>query len=283
MSRLQTKLKYLNIMKRFFALLLIGAVIITVLLFFTNPSLLDEIWLWLIGFLGSIIGFFRNIFDKLKDAFSSEKETNPNANTSQKAHGIEVEKAKLNLERVKYEIERNKKILEEEKQQQFNGTTITVIRFTHDEDTTLGLLYINNTFNSYTLEDTYRKQKILGETRIPAGTYEVDFLREDTGMTLAYRNGENYKFLRGIFSYHIEIKNIPNYTKVYLHVGNNHEDTKGCILIADGIQANSERKMITSSRKAYLRFYKHISSLLENGDNVRILIKDEGWIKNLKS
>ena len=270
-------------MKRFFALLLIAGLILAVILFFSNPQLLDGIWLWLIGFAGSIVGLFVNIFDQLKGVFN-KKDTVAVAkvkaqaiNLENEKSKLEIDKAKLELEKIKHKLSENETILKEESP--FEGTTIRIVRFTHDADTTLGLMYINGKFSSCTLEDTYRPKKIKHQTRIPEGEYEIDFLNVITPMTEKYRK---HNYLKGIFTFHIEIKNVPNYSNVYIHVGNNHEHTSGCILVADGIGSTSINKTITQSRKAYLKFYNHISSLLKNGEKVRIVIHDEDWLKKIK-
>ena len=38
-----------------------------------------------------------------------------------------------------------------------------------------------------------------------------------------------------------------------------------------------------SSVKAYTKFYKHIQSLLEGGEKVRIIVQDEDWIEKLNT
>ena len=40
-------------------------------------------------------------------------------------------------------------------------------------DTTIGRLYIDGEYECYTLEDQPNDKKVYGETRIPAGTYEI--------------------------------------------------------------------------------------------------------------
>ena len=54
---------------------------------------------------------------------------------------------------------------------------LEVIRFSSQKDSTLGLLFNvtdeKREFLCYTLEDEYREEKVMHETRIPAGTYEI--------------------------------------------------------------------------------------------------------------
>ena len=47
---------------------------------------------------------------------------------------------------------------------------LKLVRFSFSEKSTSGLLFINDKFHSYTLEDTVRNEKVYGETAIP-GVY----------------------------------------------------------------------------------------------------------------
>ena len=298
-------------MKRFFVLLLIAALIIGLLLFFTNPGLLDKVWIWFIGFLGAIIGFFRNLFDQIKDVFKESKtnsptehaHSNPSPQTkatlsSHKHDTTEANKAKVKITSkaqhgheaisssdIESQIEETQKQIIKQKETahtytSFEGTTITLVRFVHDQETTLGLLYLEGIFMCYTLEDTYRAVKVKKETRIPAGIYPIDFhiSAHPSRLTQKYRDR---KSLQGIFTHHLEVKNVPDFNYVYLHMGNDHGDTDGCILIANGISANTLHKSIVSSEKAYFNFYQKVKTLLEKGEKVRIIIHDEDWLQKI--
>ena len=77
----------------------------------------------------------------------------------------------------------------------------------------------------------------------------------------------------------MEIKEIPNFSLVYIHIGNSHVDTMGCILIADGVNAADPQKMISHSRKAFERFYKTIHPLLNSNRKLTLQLLDEDWIQ----
>ena len=267
-------------MKRFLALFLIAAIILAIVIFFTNPQLLDKVWLWIIGFAGSIIGFFRNIFDQLKGAFEKKDKSQPVTPVTSISATSEISEAEQKLNELKKEIEKKEELLKNTTP--FLGTTIHLIRYTYDENTTLGLLYVRGKFTTYTLEDTYREKKVKGKTRIPSGTYKIGF-REDSSppspLTQKYRNRTE---LKDFFTHHLEVKDVENFNFIYIHIGNDHGDTDGCILIADGIYALSLEKKILSSVKAYTRFYKHIQALLQGGEEVRIIILDEDWLEKLE-
>lgn len=122
-------------------------------------------------------------------------------------------------------------------------------RFFNDSKMTLGILYFGDTF-FYVLEDTKRDKKIKGQTRIPAGVYEVDKLKVLTPKTEQYRAKYSW------FDFHIHIKNVPNFENVYIHIGNTHRDTEGCLLIGN----KATKETIEESTKAFRQFYKNFKS-----------------------
>lgn len=145
---------------------------------------------------------------------------------------------------------------------------IDVLRYSDNGDSTLSLFMVNDKFFCYALEDEHRDEKVKGETRIPDGTYNVSFLAEDTPLTRHYQN--TYPF----FQYHIWIQDVPNFSNVYIHIGNFDEDTDGCILL--GNTANNNRKekgMVGSSRKAYEEFYSLFQKAVYDGEENTISIK----------
>ena len=57
---------------------------------------------------------------------------------------------------------------------------LLVLRFSSQKDSTSGLLFQKTEsfglqFLCYTLEDEFRALKVRGETRIPAGIYDIQF------------------------------------------------------------------------------------------------------------
>ena len=59
---------------------------------------------------------------------------------------------------------------------------LEVLRFSSEDDSTSGLLFditdSKRKFLAYTLEDEYREEKEMHETRIPSGTYNVTLRTE---------------------------------------------------------------------------------------------------------
>lgn len=126
---------------------------------------------------------------------------------------------------------------------------IHIVRFTDNDTSTQGLLYIDNKFQCFTLEDAYRQEKISGITRIPNGIYELG-LKESSPMSDKYakRFPQAHKGM-------IWIKGIPNFENVYFHIGNTPKDTQGCILVGETF---THEGMLASSTNAYIDFYDSV-------------------------
>ena len=67
---------------------------------------------------------------------------------------------------------------------------LQVIRTQFGTDATNGLLFIDGIFECYTLEDQYQAVKVMHETCIPEGTYDIKF-RKTGGFHAKYT--ERYK------------------------------------------------------------------------------------------
>jgi hypothetical protein len=145
---------------------------------------------------------------------------------------------------------------------------LKIKRFSGGEEATLGLIFVESEFFCYSLEDQFNEPKVPGETRIPAGRYQIK-LRNEGGMTQRY--AKRFGFHQGM----LWLQDVPNFTFVYLHTGNNDDHSEGCILTGDGqIQNVTERGQVTSSVAAYSRLYQRIVKAMQN-EEVWITIEDE--------
>ena len=137
----------------------------------------------------------------------------------------------------------------------------TVIRFSSQEDDTLGLLYRNGEFVCFTLEDEAREVKVAGETRIPKGKYQLE-VRQFGGTHARYK--EKFpEFHEGM----VEIKDVPNFTDILIHIGNTDEHTAGCLLVGDSAHENiTKAGTIGSSAKAYERMYIQMINDIVDGE-----------------
>src|SRR3990167_1478377 len=116
-------------------------------------------------------------------------------------------------------------------------------RFYSTNDATLGSLSINGQFECYTLEDEYREKKIHSETRIPQGTYQIK-LQNDGTMTLKYAKKfpDTHKGM-------LWLQDVPNFSTIYIHIGNTDDDSSGCILV--GKNYNKKEMKLSASTIAY--------------------------------
>ena len=147
---------------------------------------------------------------------------------------------------------------------------LEVLRFSSEEDSTSGLLFdiTNNKrkFLAYTLEDEYREDKEMHETRIPAGTY---------GITLRTVGGFHAKYTEKYGDMHkgmLWVRNVPGFEYILIHTGNTDEHTSGCLLVGDTQTNNQTKKdgFVGSSVNNYKRIYPPIAKTLEDGGTVTI-------------
>lgn len=151
---------------------------------------------------------------------------------------------------------------------------LEVLRFSSEKDSTSGLLFDitdgNRKFLAYTLEDEYREEKEMHETRIPAGTYNIT-LRTVGGFHTRYteKYGDMHKGM-------LWVRDVPGFEYILIHTGNTDEHTSGCLLLGD-TQTNNQIKedgFIGSSVQAYKRVYPPIAKVLEEGGVVNITYTD---------
>ena len=105
---------------------------------------------------------------------------------------------------------------------------------------TLGDLYIDNEWFCFTLEDTDRQletggEKIMHETCIPRGTYEV---------VITWSN----RFKRELPL----LKDVPQFEGIRIHPGNRTSDSSGCILVGSATSTTaSHHPMVMNSRATF--------------------------------
>ena len=142
---------------------------------------------------------------------------------------------------------------------------LMLTRMFNKENATIGSIQVDGKYECLTLEDPRQDVKIDGETRIPAGTYEIK-LRKEGGMNAKY--AIKYVWHKGM----LWLQNVDNFEWVYIHIGNSPEDTQGCILVGSGCDIGGE--MVTGSGKAYYRIYEKIAKAIKDGEKVLIEVID---------
>lgn len=116
---------------------------------------------------------------------------------------------------------------------------LTLVRDVVTSEFTLGLLYVDGKFFSYTCEDPVREVKIKEDTCIWYGHYEV----------------------KHTWSPHFdaeipEILNVREFRGVRIHPGNSKKDTEGCVL--PGLHRNVNNGTISDSKTACAWLYEQI-------------------------
>tara|TARA_R100001460_G_scaffold20379_3_gene42241 strand:+ start:275 stop:865 length:591 start_codon:yes stop_codon:yes gene_type:complete len=143
---------------------------------------------------------------------------------------------------------------------------LTVVRTQFGTDATNGLLFIDGIFECYTLEDQYQAVKVMHETCIPEGTYDIQF-RKTGGFHAKYT--ERYKNAHyGM----LHIQDVPNFTYILIHTGNTDEHTSGCLIVGETQQDLEVSKdgFIGSSTVAYKKMYSKVAGQLLQGKPVTI-------------
>ncbi len=143
---------------------------------------------------------------------------------------------------------------------------IEILRYNSEADYTDGLLFNNCDFRCYTLEDEGRNKKVYGEMRIPNGRYRIE-LRTEGGFHNKYLKKFGANFHKGM----LWIKDVPNFEYILIHIGNDEDDTAGCLLV--GSTADKDRGFIGASTKAYKDIYTEIANAILNGEDVYIEFK----------
>ena len=127
-------------------------------------------------------------------------------------------------------------------------------------------------FQGYVLEDEFRPSKVKGETRIPAGKYEIVIQQDETPKTKQYQAKYPTWFKK-----HLMLKDVPGFVGIYIHIGNTDKDTDGCLLLGDNADNNVIGPgSVSNSTACFMRFYKDLYPHLEKGvSKAFITIRDE--------
>lgn len=170
---------------------------------------------------------------------------------------------------------------------------LKLIRYSTGEDDTNGILMNEDdcTCLAMTIEDEYRKDKVMHETRIPAGEYHIK-LRNEGGKNEKYKKRHNdpsskyfvnADFHKGMLC----IFNRPNwklendgksFQYILIHSGNTDDHTSGCLLVGDSAVLNRYGKegSVGNSIRTYMRIYPIIRDALLAGEEVTLTVENIG-------
>lgn len=133
-------------------------------------------------------------------------------------------------------------------------------RVSKNTESTIGALFLDGEFQCYTIEDEERTVKVKGETRIPEGFYSVG-VRDVGGFHSRYSQKfpQSHKGM-------LQILDVPNFEYILIHIGNDDDDTAGCILVGNKPNNNKREKgFLGDSTSAYLDLYKKVIDEAING------------------
>lgn len=129
---------------------------------------------------------------------------------------------------------------------------ISLFRHSYFQNYTAGRLQIGGSY-WHTLEDAARKVKIMNKTCIPAGRYKI----------------VPYVF-SSVYQIRPLLKDVPNFTGVFIHPGNTDKDTSGCLLVGK----NQSFGYLMNSRVAYSEVCTHLCDAWGDGKDVWLTIND---------
>jgi len=144
---------------------------------------------------------------------------------------------------------------------------LDVIRHQFGSDATNGMLFIDGIFECYTLEDEYRDVKVMHETCIPEGEYEIKF-RTVGGFHTRYLSRYGADWHKGM----LWLQDVPEFEYILIHTLNDSTQTSGCLGVGS-VQQDLDldaKGLISQSTDAYKRLYPKIRDALLNGEKVTI-------------
>jgi len=115
---------------------------------------------------------------------------------------------------------------------------LKVLRKTFTDQSTIGELSVDGTFECYTLEDKVRAMgvKVWGATAIPEGIYEV----------IVNFSQKFQKFMPLLLK-------VPNFEGIRIHSGNTAKDTTGCILVGKARGTDSISKSVLAYKPLFAK------------------------------
>ena len=143
---------------------------------------------------------------------------------------------------------------------------LQVIRTQLGKDATNGLLFVDGIFECFTLEDQYQETKVMHETCIPEGEYDIK-LRTVGGFNERYTK-KYPTFHRGM----LWLQDVPGFDFILIHQGNTDEHTSGCLIVGNSQQDLDVNfnGMVGSSADAYKKLYRKVSGAILKNDKVTI-------------
>ncbi len=150
---------------------------------------------------------------------------------------------------------------------------LELIRTNSGKDSTLGALGVplEKEFLCYTCEDEFREIKVMHETRIPDGRYEIRL------RTIGNIHPKYAKRFPDMHKGMLWLQDVPGFEWIYIHMGNNDEHTSGCILVGQNPEPDVDEGggRLINSADAYVKVYLKIIDAMDKGS--RVFIRLTNW------
>lgn len=144
---------------------------------------------------------------------------------------------------------------------------LTLQRFHHGDEDSLGLLFLGEKFYAFVPEDAPRAVKIPGRTRIPAGRYRV----------LLVDAPDKFKTQHGPKMFLLE--NVLDFQGIFIHILNRASESRGCLGPNYQVLFGPDGESICGySTVAYKRLRDAILPRMEAGEPCYLTIRDESFL-----
>lgn len=119
------------------------------------------------------------------------------------------------------------------------------------------------------LEDERRQTKVFAETCIPLDTYELGLRTNEAapGQPPTFHDRYKARFGPDFHIGMIEVLNVPGFTDILWHCGNDDDDTGGCLLIGSYPIITPDFEFeIAASVNRYRKIYPDIAQAIASGE-----------------
>lgn len=250
-------------MNRFLLLILIAALTLGLVFLVKKPEILDQIWLWLLGFMGIILRFFQEIWRKIKGIFNKEEDARNAATGGESKTDDSKISAPIQLT----------------PNDNFKGITLNLLRTSDDGSTAIGMLYINEDFFCYTLEDSGVDESLRAAVQIPPGNYGVELDHQPNSFTEKFE-----QLYPDWYTAPIKFTGVNRFTSVWLQNEIDELPGQASIVVTNDLQVSDADAFLKSSRETFKTLYVRLRSALEQDTKVRVIVKSDNVnYQNLKA
>lgn len=230
-------------MKRFLIVIIIALVTVGIMLLIFRPELLDDVWLWIVGLIGAIVGYARTLMEKIKKWTSSGTETEKQDDSAEQG-------------------EVSGKVL------------LSLLRYSDEGSFTKGMLFLKDEFFCFTMEEPEGQPGIPLEGRVSPRKYPIGLDLDETAFALKYRQKFNW------FKFHLQLKKTGKDPLAYIHCGGTDSETINGIMLVGNADESDLVAMLKNSEQLYGHLYSEITDLINKGEPVLMQIYNKNWFSD---